>query len=86
MKPGSTAAQVTGGTEGRRSAAACLLGTDESLGESGDSGADVHCAFCTAVLVDETIHCSQCGDLFHADEACCGVGNRVIDCFLNEKS
>ena len=72
-------------TEGRRDAAVCRLGTDESLGKSVGSGRDVHCAFCTAVLLDKTVRCSGCGDLFHAHEACCGVGNRIIYCLLTEK-
>ena len=46
----------------------------------------MHCAFCTAVLLDDIIRCSGHGDLFNTDEACCGVGNRVINCLLNEKS
>ena len=61
------------------------MGTDESLEKSVGSRGDVHCAFCTTVLLDETVRCSGCGNLFHADEAC-GVGNRVIDCLLTEKS
>ena len=73
-------------TEGRRGAAPCRLRTDESLGKSVGSGEDVHCAFCTTVLLEETVCGSGYGNLFHADEACCRVGSRAIDCLLTEKS
>ena len=49
-----------------------------------ESQGALYCAFCTAVLLNETVHCSWCGSMLHADKACCGVGNRVTDCLLND--
>ena len=44
------------------------------------------CAICSVALLGAVVGCAICSNLFHADEGCCGVNEKVIDCLVSEMS